>query len=193
MKRVDVSVLVQSFLIFTLFISIGMVSVAFADFEFDSRAAGYSGNWYIHWDIKVSNDQRFKDFHVLTSDGDIDNYEVGPGDKPTGWTFGISEDSLGNYWIRFWGPYCQTADFSFRAKYTGEIEPHMTAAYRITMTGTGNPDDNSGTVHGSNAASPTVALDGPTLSQWVLIVLALSVAGFFVWQLKRRRKAVVSV
>jgi hypothetical protein len=32
----------------------------------------------------------------------------------------------------------------------------------------------------------------PTLSQWVLIVLALSVAGFFIWQLRRRRKAVVS-
>ena len=31
----------------------------------------------------------------------------------------------------------------------------------------------------------------PTLSQWVLIFLALSVAGFFVWQL-RRRKAVIS-
>jgi hypothetical protein len=32
----------------------------------------------------------------------------------------------------------------------------------------------------------------PTLSQWVLIVLALSVGGFFVWQLRKRRKAVVS-
>ena len=30
----------------------------------------------------------------------------------------------------------------------------------------------------------------PTLSQWVLIFLALSVAGFFVWQLKRRKAAV---
>ncbi len=35
--------------------------------------------------------------------------------------------------------------------------------------------------------------DYPTLTQWVLIVLALSVGGFFVWQLKRRRKAAVSV
>lgn len=33
----------------------------------------------------------------------------------------------------------------------------------------------------------------PTLTQWVLIVLVLSVGGYFVWQLKRRRKAVVSV
>jgi hypothetical protein len=32
----------------------------------------------------------------------------------------------------------------------------------------------------------------PTLSEWVLIVLALSVGGFFVWQLKRGRKAVAS-
>jgi len=32
----------------------------------------------------------------------------------------------------------------------------------------------------------------PTLSQWVLIVLALSVGGFFIWQLKRRRRAGVS-
>ena len=34
-------------------------------------------------------------------------------------------------------------------------------------------------------------LGHPTLSQWVLIILALSVAGFFVWQLKRKR-AVIS-
>jgi hypothetical protein len=33
----------------------------------------------------------------------------------------------------------------------------------------------------------------PTLSQWVLIVLAVSVAGFFVWQMMRRRKAAVRV
>jgi hypothetical protein len=33
----------------------------------------------------------------------------------------------------------------------------------------------------------------PTLTEWVLIVLAVSVGGFFVWQLKRRRKAAVSV
>ena len=32
----------------------------------------------------------------------------------------------------------------------------------------------------------------PTLSQWVLIILALSVGGFFVWQLMRKRKAAVS-
>jgi hypothetical protein len=35
---------------------------------------------------------------------------------------------------------------------------------------------------------PTV----PSLSEWVLIILALSVGGFFVWQLKRR-KAVLSL
>ena len=34
--------------------------------------------------------------------------------------------------------------------------------------------------------------ENPTLSQWVLIVLAFSVAGFFIWQLKRRRRAVIS-
>jgi hypothetical protein len=33
----------------------------------------------------------------------------------------------------------------------------------------------------------------PTLSQWVLIFLAVCVAGFFVWQLKRRKKVAVSV
>ena len=33
----------------------------------------------------------------------------------------------------------------------------------------------------------------PTLTEWVLIVLALSVAGFFVWHLKRRRKAALTV
>ena len=33
----------------------------------------------------------------------------------------------------------------------------------------------------------------PTLSEWVLIVLALSVGGFFVSQLMRRRKAAASV
>ena len=33
----------------------------------------------------------------------------------------------------------------------------------------------------------------PTLSQWVLIILALSVGGLFVWQLARRRKAALSV
>ena len=33
----------------------------------------------------------------------------------------------------------------------------------------------------------------PTLSEWVLIVLALSVGGFFIWQLKRRKRAVGSV
>lgn len=33
----------------------------------------------------------------------------------------------------------------------------------------------------------------PTLSQWILILLALSVGAFFVWQLMRRRKAAASV
>lgn len=33
----------------------------------------------------------------------------------------------------------------------------------------------------------------PTLSQWVLIILALSVAALFVWQLMRRRKAAARV
>jgi hypothetical protein len=32
----------------------------------------------------------------------------------------------------------------------------------------------------------------PTLKEWVLIVLALSVGGFFVWQLRRRKAAVSS-
>ena len=35
--------------------------------------------------------------------------------------------------------------------------------------------------------------DYPTLSQWLLIILALSVGAFFVWQLMRRRKAAASV
>jgi hypothetical protein len=39
---------------------------------------------------------------------------------------------------------------------------------------------------------PKPAAGKPSLSEWVLIVLALSVGGFFVWQLKRRRKAVVN-
>ena len=40
--------------------------------------------------------------------------------------------------------------------------------------------------------APSGDIPIPTLTEWVLIVLALSVAGFFVWQLKRRRKAVIS-
>lgn len=35
--------------------------------------------------------------------------------------------------------------------------------------------------------------DRPTLCQWVLMVLAVSVGGLFVWQLKRRRQAAASV
>jgi len=46
---------------------------------------------------------------------------------------------------------------------------------------------------GNNALSVIYTGPIPTLTEWVLIVLALSVAGFFVWQLKRRKKAVVSV
>jgi hypothetical protein len=43
----------------------------------------------------------------------------------------------------------------------------------------------------SRCEKATTAL--PSLSEWVLIALALSVGGFFVWQLKRKRKAVVGV
>ncbi|MGB2803973.1 MAG: hypothetical protein WBD64_03625 [Candidatus Zixiibacteriota bacterium] len=39
----------------------------------------------------------------------------------------------------------------------------------------------------------TYPSEPPTLSQWVLIILALSVGAFFVWQLMRRRRAAASV
>ena len=45
----------------------------------------------------------------------------------------------------------------------------------------------------STGCSEPAGWEVPTLSEWLLIVLALSVGAFFIWQLKRRRKAVASV
>ena len=59
--------------------------------------------------------------------------------------------------------------------------------YTVNVPGAG------GGMETSSGCSEPAGWEVPTLSEWVLIVLALSVAGFFVWQLMRRRKAVASV
>jgi hypothetical protein len=77
-------------------------------------------------------------------------------------------------------------------KYTGSLKFAQAAAWKITSDGNSNPEDGV-IANGSNVYSPTSTYSFPTLSQWVLIVLALSVGGIFVWKLKRRKRTVVSV
>jgi hypothetical protein len=73
---------------------------------------------------------------------------------------------------------------------TVRFAPSQAGTYTC-MVETGNSLCSDVYCTGTGFASPPPP-SRPTLSQWVLIVLALSVGGFFVWQLKRRRKAGVS-
>ena len=181
MKRSGVNILIQSFLLFILFIALGMVSVALAHFE----VVSWSHNKVVYWKVKVSEGQSFKDFHVWTDD----LLEFDDAVMPNGWEYGEVEVSDERGWLSFWGSRAIDHDTVFHVEYYGHMSLSSRGKWRITDDGDNDPND--GVCESGKDAVSAIRAGYPTLSQWVLIVLALSVAGFFVWQLKRR-KAVIS-
>ena len=184
MKRLSAVKTVAGSLLFLFFISIGGTNLALGHFEVSSALVDNE----ISYRIVVTNDQSFSDFHVRTNDPVRGNFTVT--DMPPGWTFDIVADAAGNHWMSFWG-HTQWETTMFRVNYTGPLGIAPRADWRITYDGNSSPDDGVSDA-GTGELAP-LAADHPTLSQWVLIILALSVGGLFVWQLARRRKAALSV
>lgn len=152
MKKISFKYLMSSFIICFTFFSIGIIGSTFADFDVASGTWGVAPDRGIGWTVNVSNNQSFKDFHIITDDGNAANYQVKK--KPTGWNFVINKDSNGNSWISFWGSSEQSETFVFEVKYTGSMKIKLAAQCKITNDGNDNPD--TGVIYSeSNQYSPT--------------------------------------
>lgn len=189
MKRSGVRILSQTFVLSILFTSVAMVNVALGDFKVISGTQDLGdGKTQIIWAVKVSNNQSFKDFHVITDDGNSANYV--DYERPTGWSAGIATAGDGKKWISFYGSTEQSADFTFKVTYKGTNKIKGAARWRITNDGNESPDDGIDT-SGSNAHSPTAAI--PTLTEWGMIIFGVVLLGFITWVFLRRRRTAISL